>query len=271
MKKIIILGANGMLGNYLDSYLDLYYHVMPFYRNGFDFNLKTESEIKSYIEQFTDSNTVIINACGIIKQRNYNISEMIKINGILPHILATIKKDTGCEVIHITTDCVFSGDKINGYNEGDKHDATDFYGKSKSIGESEFLTNIRTSIIGEEKLNKKSLLEWVRSNKNGEIDGYTNHIWNGVTCYELAKQIHNIIDTGNFWCGVRHVYSPETVSKFELVNIINSVYELNIKINPIQTRNWCVRILTSKYETPVKQTISEQIRELKKFKLRELK
>jgi dTDP-4-dehydrorhamnose reductase len=120
--------------------------------------------------------------------------------------------DLECNVIHITTDCVFSG-RGGRYDENSLHDCLDDYGKSKSLGENQNLTIIRTSIIGEEKTNKKSLLEWVKSQKNNLIFGYTNHFWNGVTCLEMSKFIFTLIKEQNYWKGVQHVYSPDIVSK----------------------------------------------------------
>jgi dTDP-4-dehydrorhamnose reductase len=137
-------------------------------------------------------------------------------------------------MIHITTDCVFSG-KDGKYNEYSNPDESNYYGTSKSLGELCDGTIIRTSIIGEELVNKRSLLEWVISNENRSINGYTNHFWNGVTCLQLAKIIHKIIIENTYWNGVRHIYSPTTASKYELCSIINDIYELNIKIKEFET------------------------------------
>jgi dTDP-4-dehydrorhamnose reductase len=139
-------------------------------------------------------------------------------------------------MIHITTDCVFSG-KDGSYNELSEHDETNDYGMSKSLGELCNATIIRTSIIGEEVQNKRSLLEWVKSNKGKDINGFVNHFWNGVTCLELSNVIYKIINEKLYWNGVRHIFSPKSVSKFELVSMINEVYNLNIKINPFETEN----------------------------------
>jgi GR25 family glycosyltransferase involved in LPS biosynthesis len=161
---------------------------------------------------------------------------------------------------------VFSG-KDGFYNEDSFHDCIDDYGKSKSLGENPSLTIIRTSIIGEEVENKKSLLEWVRSNKNQNINGYLNHFWNGVTCLELSKQICNIIQTNSYWNGIRHYYSPDAVSKYELVSNINEIYKLGNNIIPTMEK-YCDRTLTSKYDCPVKTIIKDQIIELKEYKLK---
>ena len=87
----------------------------------------------------------------------------------------------------------FTGKK-GSYNEDDLHDEINDYGTSKSLGELCDATIIRTSIIGEELRNKRSLLEWVKSNAHGEINGYDNHYWNGVTCLQLSFFIKDIIE-----------------------------------------------------------------------------
>lgn len=261
--KIILFGSNGMLGSYLNTYLSNKHNVLPLTRKDIDLANISEDDLMSFLTKNVKKEDIIINACGVIKQRNYNIKDMIMVNSIFPNILANFKEKIGCEVIHITTDCVYSGNK-GFYNESDLHDCIDDYGKSKSLGENPKLTIIRTSIIGEEKLNKKSLLEWVRSNKNNTIDGYDNHLWNGVTCLELSKLINELIKNKTYWYGIRHIFSPSTVSKYELVSMINEIYNLNITIYKKTTNINCYRNLTSNSPKLVTKTLYEQIIELKK-------
>jgi dTDP-4-dehydrorhamnose reductase len=220
--KIVLFGSNGMLGEYLKSYLSKKYDVLSLTRKDIDLSVIDESSLMNFLKNNVSKDDIIINGCGIIKQRDYKPIEMIMVNSVFPNLLAKFKKDIDCKIIHITTDCVFSGSR-GLYVETDKHDCLDDYGKSKSLGENPLLTTIRTSIIGEEKSNKKSLLEWVISNRNKTIDGYDNHLWNGVTCLELSKFISEMIENNNFWEGVKHIFSPSTLSKYELVNIINDV------------------------------------------------
>ena len=270
MRKIILFGSNGMLGNYINSYLCDKYHVIPLTRDDLDISLNSDDDILKFIKSYVDNNSIIINACGIIKQRGYNSIDMIKVNSLFPHLLSKIKDEIGCQVVHITTDCVFNG-IIGSYSEGDIHDAHDDYGKSKSLGEPKNTTNIRTSIIGEEKLNKKSLLEWVKSKEQySVIEGYINHKWNGLTCLELSKVIDNIITENNFWVGTRHIHSPDTVTKYDLVYSINEIYKLNLKIRPTRTTTHCYRNLISNYSSIVKKSIHEQIVETYEFNLKNL-
>jgi dTDP-4-dehydrorhamnose reductase len=160
---------------------------------------------------------------------------------------------------------VFSGNRGN-YTEKDLHDCVDDYGKSKSLGENLNNTNIRTSIIGEELFNKKSLIEWVKSNKNSTINGFSNHFWNGVTCLELAKFIEILINENNFWKGTKHIFSPESVSKYQLVNLINDVYNLDIKINKIE-HNYCNRLLNSQYDLVKITSLGDQLQQQKEFNI----
>ena len=142
--------------------------------------------------------------------------------------------------------CVYDG--LEGkYDENSEHNAKDVYGKTKSLGEPKNATTIRTSIIGDEINNKKSLVEWVKSNKDKTVFGYTNHHWNGVTCLQFAKICRHIIDNNLYWKGVRHVVSPTTVTKEGLVNMISDVYDLNITVTPKETHILCDRSLNSIY------------------------
>ena len=256
--KIYIFGSNGMLGTYLYSYLKNEFEVIPISRKEFDLNDDFSLIFEKY--HFNDDD-VVINAAGIIKQRNYSPRELIRINSVFPQFLSTLD----CNVIHITTDCVFSG-KDGFYDEDSLHDCLDDYGKSKSLGENNDLTIIRTSIIGEEIYNKKSLLEWVRGNRGKEINGYLNHFWNGVTCLELSKHVMDIIENKSYWKGVRHYFSPDIVSKYQLVSYINEIYELEITVNPVMEK-YCNRSISTKYNSPIVIPIKEQIKELKEYGL----
>ena len=230
--KAIIFGKTGMLGNYVYKTLMTDYEVISIDRADFDIECcdwnKLDDKIKIY-----SKNDVIINCIGSIPQRKPNIRQLIIVNTIFPLKLNEIAKKYELKIIHITTDCVFSGKKGN-YNENDIHDCEDNYGITKSLGENIEGCIIRTSIIGEEINNKLSLLEWVKGNKNKTITGYTNFYWNGVTCLTLSKIIKDIINNDKYWSGVKHVYSPNIVSKFELCNMINKIYELNINIVEVE-------------------------------------
>ena len=233
--NIILFGATGMLGRYVYYNLKETYSVICIKREQFDIEndawSKLENLLCDNLKYNIKENDIIINCAGIIPQKykNDHFKTYIRVNTLFPHKLNEISKKIKCKFIHITTDCVFDGLKGN-YSVNDSHSAKDIYGISKSQGEPEHATIIRTSIIGEEIYGKRSLIEWVKSNKDGSIKGYTNHYWNGVTCFELAKYIERVIYNNNFWLGVRHICSPNIVTKYELCCYINEIYKLNINI-----------------------------------------
>ena len=271
--NIFIFGSNGMLGNYVKLYLSQFYNVISFTRKDYDLSNISINSLSNFLKSYNiNKKDVFINCAGTIphssKQRIIYNRLYFTINSIFPIILSQICEKFDTKLIHITTDCVFSGKEGN-YNENSIHDETNDYGLSKSLGEICNATIIRTSIIGEEKINKRSLLEWVISNKNKEINGYDNHYWNGVTCLQLAKIIKEIIHTNNYWLGVHHIFSPRSLSKYELISIINEIYCLNIKINKYKTEEKCDKTLKSNYSNLFNiPDLYDQIKEQKQFKFK---
>lgn len=261
--KTIVFGSSGMLGHYVCSLLSQTKEVIPLTRKDYDLVNLTCQSLDNFLQSLNlDKDSIIINCAGIIPQtKNENVREYIKVNSLFPVILSMICHNRKWRFIHITTDCVFSGSKGN-YDEDSEHDETNIYGVTKSLGEIGYGTIIRTSIIGEEIHSKRSLLEWVKSNKNGEIDGYINHFWNGVTCLQLAKIINQMIDECLFWEGVKHIFSSNCLSKYKLVKTINDIYDLNIKINPIE-KKYCDKTITTKKDIFSIPNLENQILEMK--------
>lgn len=256
--KILIVGSSGMLGGTAKNYFS---NVETLDRNELDLSDCSYEQLAIAIDR--KKCDFVINCAGLIKQRSVKNYQMIAVNSVLPHKLSEICNTFGQKMFHITTDCVFDGKK-GAYNEISKHSAQDVYGVSKSLGEPIDCMTIRTSIIGEEKRNKLSLLEWVRSNKGGNINGFTNHHWNGVTCLELCKVIEYIIKNNLYEHKLRHVFS-NTVSKYELVNLINEIYKLDIKVKSHHTEEKCDRTLTTLYSKIQTKSIAEQITQTRKF------
>lgn len=261
--NVIIFGANGMLGRYLTKYLQPKYNVIKMTRKNLNISSASISDLENLISNIKCD--YIINASGLIPQRGTkDIYQYIKINTLFPQWIALLSEKYSYKFIHITTDCVYSGER-GLYSEDDIGDETNIYGVTKYLGENEKCCIIRTSIIGEEVKNKKSLLEWVKSNTGKEINGYINHFWNGVTCLELAKCIDTMIKNNIYWYGVRHIHS-NTVSKYELIDIINDIYKLDIKIKKYST-DTVDKSLTSKYVIFTIPELTEQIKELKEFNI----
>ena len=248
--KLLILGGSGMVGHSLIKKLSNQYEIFSLLRKhpDMDSNQFFEKVLPKnqciFIDDINEyehlNNTVkkispniMINCIGVIKQRdkNENGLHMVRINSLLPHLLNEICNKNKIKLIHLSTDCVFSGTKGN-YQESDNPDPIDEYGESKLLGEikkGNALT-IRTSFIGPELFNKKSLFEWVKSQKNGEIDGFENAIYSGLTTLAFSKIIKNIIDKHQDLNGIWHI-SSNPISKFDLIEMINQKFNLKIKIN----------------------------------------
>jgi dTDP-4-dehydrorhamnose reductase len=269
--KIFIFGSNGMLGSYMCSYLSKTYTVIAITRLDYDLSNVQINTLKDFfVFKNIEKEDLVINCAGVIpqssKQRDLYKNLYYKINSIFPVILSMICNQFHAKMIHITTDCVFDG-KLGNYHENSEHTEKNDYGVSKSLGELCDATIIRTSIIGEERLNKRSLLEWVRSNINGSINGYVNHHWNGVTCLELSKIVLEILESGVYWKGVRHIFSPTCVTKYELVTMINDIYSLGIEIKPYETEI-LDKTITSVYDKRFQiKELLEQIKEMHEYKL----
>ena len=169
----------------------------------------------------------VVNCIGVIKPRidesqSSSVEQAVRINTLFPHQLANYAENAGLKVLQIATDCVFSG-AAGRYNEKSAHDATDVYGKTKSLGEvnSRQVMHLRCSIVGPEIGRSTSLWEWVRGQpRHAVISGYLNHYWNGITTDAFGEICHSIISNDLFSAGVVHVVPDDVVSKNQLVNII---------------------------------------------------
>lgn len=158
---------------------------------------------------------------GLIKQLSHcnNSLTTIPINALLPHRLAELCKAIDARLIHISTDCVFSGDKGH-YIESDFPDASDLYGRSKLLGEVDGSHSItlRTSLIGHELYGQHSLVNWFLSQKES-VKGYTNAVLSGLPAIELSKVVKELILPNEHLRGLYHIAS-QAINKFELLNLI---------------------------------------------------
>jgi dTDP-4-dehydrorhamnose reductase len=177
---------------------------------------------------------VVLNAVGIVKQIQAASQPRISIyvNSLLPHLLAEVCEEVGARLIHISTDCVFSGRKGN-YKEGDDPDPVDLYGRTKALGEVDYNKHltIRTSIIGHELQTRNGLVEWFLSQKGRHVNGYINAIYSGLTTMVLCREVAKIIEQHPALTGTYHV-SCEKITKFELLAVLNDVYALDIELRP---------------------------------------
>ncbi|MBN3518831.1 SDR family oxidoreductase [Algoriphagus lutimaris] len=240
MQKVLILGSTGMLGHQVFFNLESSEEFEIF-----DLSFRNKLREETIICDITDFNKlegiikeivpdVIINCIGIlIKGSNQNPKNSILINAYFPHWLMSIADEIDSKVIHISTDCVFSGKK-GAYVESDFRDADDVYGRGKALGElfSEKHLTLRTSIIGPEiKQNGEGLFHWFM-NQKAETNGFTKALWGGVTTTELSKSIRKAIDED--LNGLYHITNGVAISKFDLLNLFNKTFERGLKINAIE-------------------------------------
>ena len=205
-KKLLVLGSTGMLGHQVVNYFLKFdnYDVIDI---AFRSRLREETIILDITDKTAFENIVyklrpefIVNCIGVLIHGSKNVENAIYLNAYLPHYLKKISKNINAKLIHISTDCVFSGDK-GGYIEKDGKDGKGTYSQTKILGEFEDNFNIilRTSIIGPElKKDGEGIFHWFMK-QQGDIYGFSRVIWSGVTTIELAKAIKWAIDKKNNW------------------------------------------------------------------------
>lgn len=237
-KKIIVLGANGMAGHIIKLGLQAVdnFDVISVARSSSlvfptkVFNVTEFEKLSDLIK--LEMPDIIINCIGILnKTAEENPEQAVLINAYLPHFLESLTKGSLIKVIHISTDCVFSGKEGN-YLESSFKDGIGFYSQSKSLGELNNKKDLtfRTSIIGPE-LNKDGigLFNWFVNQKN-EVNGYSAAYWTGITTLELLNAIKQAIEED--LSGLYHLVFSQKISKLELLNIINTEFSLGLKIIP---------------------------------------
>lgn len=239
MTKVLILGSTGLLGNQLVSYFQKQKKLNKFtlYITSRSKSKKSDTIYFDALVEKTFQNIIffnpdfVINCIGLIKPRinvdsKLSLINCFKINSILPIQLSKYFKNS--KIIHFTTDGVFDGKKGN-YIETDEHSCSDFYGVSKSLGEVALsnVMNLRCSIIGFEKNTNYSLLNWYWKNKDNKINGYKNHIWNGITSDVLSKICMGIINKNLFLNGTFHITTSDKISKYELLCLFNKYLNSN--------------------------------------------
>ena len=241
MKQILILGAHGMAGHMITSYLKQLnkYEIFTLARDSkfgiTDYYCDVEINIDmldGIINEDIDLD-IVINCIGLLnKPANENPAKAIYLNSYLPHYLELITKNTNTKIIHLSTDCIFDGTQGN-HSETDKPTEINYYGRSKALGE--ILNNkdltLRLSIIGTElKKDGIGLLNWFL-NQKGTITGYNNCYWNGITTLELAKQIDKIIEQNPNLSGLYHLAPDFNINKYELLCLAKKIWNKeNIEI-----------------------------------------
>lgn len=244
--RILILGAGGMMGHKLMQLLPAQHEVTGTVRantrsyerfgifdinrliggvdvNDFDKVVKIVAQIQP---QF------IINCVGIIKQLEtaHDPLTSISINSLFPHKLGNLCRACAIRLIHISTDCVFSGRK-GMYKVSDISDAEDLYGRSKYLGEVsvENCLTLRTSIIGRELQSAFGLVEWFLQNSHDRLKGYKGAIYTGLTTIELVRVIQSIMETSPDISGIYQV-SSDPINKYDLLSLLRDAFDLSTEI-----------------------------------------
>jgi len=223
--KVTVLGARGMAGHVVAKYLQQQGHsVTSVTRDELD--VENQQQVSSFFDSLDAD--FVVNCIGLlVKDCIDRPDRAALINSWFPHYIEHRLANTQTKLIHLSTDCVFNGKKGN-YFETDTHSESNAYGRSKSLGEVNNAKDItfRMSIIGPELKNGTGLLNWVLTNPNKELPGWTNARWNGITTLELARCINMYINQPTI-SGVYHLVSNNVrTNKYELLCKINQTYQL---------------------------------------------
>lgn len=224
--KVLILGGTGMAGHTISIYFEEAGHdVTAFSRSEVDYCENINGDITDFegLKKIINEGQydAIINAIGILNQdAEDNKSNAVLLNSYLPHFLSDTTKEMKIRVIHMSTDCVFSG-KTGGYSETSFRDGETFYDRSKALGELENNKDItfRNSIIGPDISERGiGLFNWFMK-QDGMINGFTKAIWTGVTTLTLAKAMEQALKEN--LTGLYNLVNNETISKYELLKLFN--------------------------------------------------
>lgn len=246
--RVLILGASGMMGHKLwqvcrerfDSWVTVRSTSAPYAR----YRLFQPDRLLCGVDA-RDFDTVaialdrvrpevVVNAIGIVKQHPEARDSVasLTVNALFPHLLARACEAAGARLIHISTDCVFSGRK-GMYTEADFPDADDLYGRSKLLGEVKGprCLVLRTSMLGRELATSWGLVEWFLSQRGGLVQGYTHAIFSGLSTLVLAQLISNSIEHHASLAGLYHV-SAEPTSKYDVLCLLRDAFRIRIDIEP---------------------------------------
>jgi dTDP-4-dehydrorhamnose reductase len=246
--KVLILGVGGMLGHKLAQMLRDRHQIVGTLRQAAA--SRRCSDLLSGVTLVGGVNALdsdallrvmadvrpdyLVNCVGIIKQLKTAHDPLLSIatNALLPHRLAGLCAASRCRLIHLSTDCVFSGRK-GMYTEADESDAEDLYGRSKFLGEvsGPHCLTLRTSIIGREIESRVGLVEWFLRPDHQQVSGYRRAIYSGFTTQELARIIDTVMTRRPDLNGVYHV-SSAPIDKLQLLHLLRSAYGVSTEIVP---------------------------------------
>ena len=239
-KKILVLGSTGLIGHQVFNYLQSngQYELFNF---AFRKKLQGDTEIldarkeEKFFKRIRKiSPDFIVNCIGVlINGANNDPENAIFLNSYLPHCLERVANELNAKLIHISTDCVFSGSKVTAYVEDDYKDGKGIYSKTKGLGEvvNENHLTLRTSVVGPElKSDGEELFHWFMG-QSDNIAGYTKSIWSGVTTAELARAVECSIRKGI--TGLYHVTNNSSINKYDLINMFKKYSGKDISISSV--------------------------------------
>lgn len=246
--KVLVIGASGMIGSTVlrvlsehkkwevfgsvrDASVKRFFPATIGERLLAGIDVEQPDSLVKVLDQIRPD--VVVNCAGLTKHKSEAEDPLISIpiNTLMPHRLAGLCKLVGARLIHVSTDCVFSGEKGN-YSEDDFADARDVYGKSKALGEVDYphAITLRTSTIGHELQSTYGLLDWFLS-QEGRCKGYTRAVFSGLPTVVFAQVVRDVVIPRTELSGLYHV-AAQPIDKFSLLKLIAEVYGKTIDIMP---------------------------------------
>jgi dTDP-4-dehydrorhamnose reductase len=246
--KVLILGGSGMLGHKLwqnfsrrfDTFVTFRQPANAYARLGLFDSARSlggvsatdfDGVTRAFAEVRPDA---VVNCIGIVKQDAAAKDPLasIAVNALFPHRLAVLARAAGARLIHLSTDCVFSG-RAGNYSESDAPDAADLYGRTKLLGELDGpgALTLRTSMIGRELSGAHGLVEWFLSQRGGRVRGFRRAVFSGFTTLALADILADVIERRPELQGVWNV-AAEPINKLDLLTLVRDSYGLDVEIEP---------------------------------------
>jgi dTDP-4-dehydrorhamnose reductase len=244
-RRVLILGATGMLGHEAARVLSRDLDVTSAVRDTDRAHRLGVAGVLTSFDAWTDDPGLllervrpdaVLNAIGLVKQlpEGRSPGSAIRLNALFPHDLAAACASRGVRLVHVSTDCVFSGELAEParYTEADVPDAGDVYGRTKLLGEVDApALTLRTSIIGWELDRATGLLEWFASHRGGAVEGFRGARFSGLTTYELSRVIRSVLLEHSELAGLWHVAS-EPIDKYELLLCLREALGIDCQVSP---------------------------------------
>ena len=249
--KVLVIGASGMIGSTVlrvlseqngwevfgtvrDDSVKRFFSASIGERLRAGVDVENQNSLVRILDQVRPN--VVVNCAGLTKHKPDADDPLVSIpiNTLMPHRLAGLCRLAGVRLIHVSTDCVFSGDK-GGYVEDDRPDAHDVYGRSKALGEvhDPHAITLRTSTIGHELQSRFGLLDWFLS-QEGRCKGYTRAVFSGLPTVVFAQVVRDVVIPRKELSGLYHV-AAKPIAKSDLLKLIADVYGKTIDIVPDDT------------------------------------